>query len=339
MKKHQPRPRPPQKRCRHKVVPTTAQRRDGPMYYHGGPGGRAVGSTLLPPSETGAAPRLQLALQAYPDILQGMDAPVYDANFVYITSSLKVATSYACDCGGAVYIVVPEGEVDLDPDTPDRVDCFRCGRARVVGLARPDAWGASDFSIFHGKMSDLYALFGVLERLADSAVERGFVRQTIQDRFWQGGGSYVGFYDSLVTRNKLLQLMPLEIARIQYASPGELVLRGDAQALINITDILDVFDENWLDLHKSYREIRKILVKERLLSAKPTASFSNEAVEQFVLKRTIEFASELRLENVDKIRSACDGNTLVFCKVVLSIFRRANELYKFHAEGRVQRAS
>ncbi|MBM3505900.1 MAG: hypothetical protein FJX65_18820 [Alphaproteobacteria bacterium] len=40
-------------------------------------------------------------------------------------------------------------------------------------------WAANEFSHFHGKMSDLYALFGVLGRLDGShgATERGFIRQ------------------------------------------------------------------------------------------------------------------------------------------------------------------
>ncbi|WP_316228328.1 hypothetical protein [Bradyrhizobium sp. SZCCHNR1039] len=202
-------------------------------------------------------------------------------------------------------------------------------------------WGTNDFSIFHGKMSDLYALFGVLARLNDPAdqTEQGFIRATIKERFWQGGGSYVGFYDSLMARNKLLRLTPLEVARIQYASPGEIDLRGDPQALINITDIIDVFDEAWVDLAKQYTELRKSLAKERLLSAKPTAEFSSEHMKNFVQEKTVKFAEALRIEGVGNIFDACDQNTLVFAKVILSIFRRANELYKFHAEGRVQRAS
>lgn len=201
-------------------------------------------------------------------------------------------------------------------------------------------WGTNDFSIFHGKMSDLYALFGVLGRLdgSDSKLEQAFIKNTIRDRFWQGGGSYVGFYDSLMARNKLLKLTPLEVEKIRYSSPGEIALRGDAEALINVTDILDVFDEKWIALAKSYSDIRKTLAKEKLLSAKPTAEFSSEAVKTYVQAKTLAFAKELRLESVDNILAACEQNTLIFAKVILSIFRRANELYKFHAEGRVQRA-
>jgi hypothetical protein len=45
----------------------------------------------------------------------------------------------------------------------------------------------------------------------------------------------------------------------------------------------------------------------------------------------------MSLERVDEIYDACDRNVLVFAKVILSVFRRANELYAYHAESRVQR--
>jgi hypothetical protein len=200
-------------------------------------------------------------------------------------------------------------------------------------------WGTNDFSHFHGKMADLYALFGVLDRLGGShdATERGFIRKAIQERFWQGGGSYVGFYDTLMVRNRLLNVSPLEVTRIQYASPGEIALRGDKRALSDINDILEVFDEKWSELFGSYKNIRGTLRKERLLRARPSARFSSPSMRIFVRDATREFAEEMRLERIGEIYEACDRNALVFAKVILSIFRRANELYTFHAEGRIQR--
>jgi hypothetical protein len=253
------------------------------------------------------------------------------------------------DSDGVVLLSRVKAENARNPDYWPGIGFF--ARSHTTQFNRPLAsgdtqtfkidgkWGTNDFSIFHAKMSDLYALFGVLERLdgSDSAAEQTFIRRTIQERFWRGGGSYVGFYDTLMARNKLLKLMPLEIAKIQYSSPGEIALRGDVQALINITDIIEVFDEDWSALERAYRNIRGTLAKEKLLSAGPTAKFSSEPMQTFVLEKTNEFAKALRLENVDKIYNACDENTLVFAKVILSIFRRGNELYKFHAEGRVQR--
>jgi hypothetical protein len=216
----------------------------------------------------------------------------------------------------------------------------RIKTSSVIQSFRIDGkWGTNDFSHFNAKISDLYGLFGVLGRLegVNSKTEMGFIRHTIQERFWQGGGSYVGFYDSLIDRNRLLRLAPLEVAKIQYASPGEIALRGNKRALSDVSSILDVFDEKRDALAMSYRNIRGSLRKEGLLSAEPTTPFSSNTMRDFIRNKTREFAEQMRLERIDDIYDACDRNPLVFAKVILSIFRRADELYKFHAEGRVQR--
>lgn len=201
-------------------------------------------------------------------------------------------------------------------------------------------WASTDFSQFHNKMADLYALFGVVNRLDGNGgqVELGFVRQTIRDRFWQGGGSYSSFYDTLIERNRQVKVAPLEIDRIQYASPGEIALRGNQKALSDVSAILDVFENDWENLQGLYRNIYSALKKEQLLSAKPTSKFSSNAARKFVLGKSKELAAELQIDLVDEIFEACERNTLVFAKVILSIHRRANELFKFHAEGRVQKA-
>jgi hypothetical protein len=141
-----------------------------------------------------------------------------------------------------------------------------------------------------------------------------------------------------MARNRLLKLSPLDVEKIQYASPGELILRGNKKALSNVSDILDVFDEKWSEFAESYRKIQGVLRKERLLRAGPSAQFSSDPVKNFVRGQTQKFASNMQLENIAEIYEACDRNVLIFAKVTLSIFRRANEVYKFHAEGRVQRA-
>src|SRR5258708_133335 len=112
--------------------------------------------------------------------------------------------------------------------------------------------------------SYFYALFVVLHRIGgrNNATERGFIRKAIQDRFWRGGGSYLGFYDDLMERNRLLSLSPLEVAKIQYASPGVISLRGDRKVLSDINDIIEVFDEKWEQLALTYKNIHGTLQKE-----------------------------------------------------------------------------
>jgi len=201
-------------------------------------------------------------------------------------------------------------------------------------------WGASDFSRFHGKMAELYALFGVLNRLdgTHGKSEQGFIREAIKERVWQGGGSYVGFYDELMARNRKLGLIPLDVAKIRYASPGEIDLRGNSSVLSDISDVLDLFEDQSVDLRRAYRSIHGALRKERLLSADPSTDFSSEAMRDFIESRTHEFASQMQIDKVDLIFAACDENVLVFSKVFLSIYRRSMALYSFQEEGRIQRA-
>ena len=197
-------------------------------------------------------------------------------------------------------------------------------------------WEARDFSKFHGKMSDLYSLFSILDRLEEKqpVSERAVMKKFVQDRFWQGGGSYVGFYDDLFTY--IRSISPLSVARIQYASPGSFALRGNKDALSEITQMIETFELYQDKLELSYRQIYGILRKGHLPRAEKLSSFSSSSVEDFVRERTFNFLNEMKIQKANEIFKACDEIVLVFAKVALSVFRRGNELYSFHAEGRVQ---
>lgn len=200
-------------------------------------------------------------------------------------------------------------------------------------------WGADDFSHFYGKMSDLYALFAMLNRLegATAPAERGFFAQALKERLWRGGGSYNGFYDDLDSRNAKQAVPSLEVSRIQYASPGQIDLRGDKDALAYTSDVIAVFEDHSYTLRKLYNEARGALQKAKLLKAGPETDFPSPAIKQFVNGKIRELAEAMKLENIDDMYAASGPNVLVFAKLVLSIFRRANELYAFEDEGRIQR--
>ena len=171
------------------------------------------------------------------------------------------------------------------------------------------------------------------------AAEKGFVNRIIHDRYWRGGGgSYVGFYDSLMARNNVMQLARLDVAKIQYASPGEMKLRGNREALSSVTTTMSIFDENAASLKNSYSMIYGILKKEKLLSASPNSQFGLQNIEKLVLDRSKALSKEIGIENVDEVFDICDQNVLVFAKLVLSMYRRAHELYKYQDEGRVQKS-
>jgi hypothetical protein len=213
---------------------------------------------------------------------------------------------------------------------------------RIIGAAiqrfKIDGnWGSDDFTQFHSRMSDLYALFAVLKGvdLQTQSATLASVKQSIQEKFWQGGGSYVGFYDGLL-KHVRGSINPLDVAAIRYASPGEIKFRGDKDALSEVARVIMIFEEMDHQLHAAYRKIYGALQKDHLLSADRNAGFSSKALEDFVRKETFDLANAMGLEKTEDLFAACDENLLIFAKVILSIYRRAKQIYNFHVEGRVQ---
>jgi hypothetical protein len=197
-------------------------------------------------------------------------------------------------------------------------------------------WSASDFARFHGKISNLYAIMVVLSNMETShaEIEKRYIKDSIQRRFWAGGGSYVGFYDDLF--NHVRSLRPLDVEKIEYASPGEIALSGDSAALSDIDRIVEKFENNHRIFQSEHNRLHAILAREKLLRPRGRERFSTPALAERVRQDTAAFAEAMTINKTEEIYEACDRNSLIFCKVILSIYRRANELYLFHAEGRVQ---
>jgi hypothetical protein len=195
-------------------------------------------------------------------------------------------------------------------------------------------WGANDFSHFHGKLSDLYAFVGAARRLAGKFAKQEFdyISGAIKSRLWQGGGSYVAFYDDLV--NKVQAISPLEISKIQYASPGEIIFRGDASLFKDVREVMDAFRDNRRELHALYVSIHGALSKASLLRASRTSRVPR-AIADTIFKECSALASGMNVDGVDTLYDACDRDLLTFAKVVMSMYRRADDLYSFQAEGRV----
>jgi len=116
---------------------------------------------------------------------------------------------------------------------------------------------------------------------------------------------------------------------------GQIALSGDADAFSDIDRIVEQFEANNRAFRSENNRLRGILAGEKLLRPRGRQRFSSPQVSRHVREETIKFANAMRIEKIDEIYEACGRNSVVFCKVILSIYRRANEIYLFHAEGRV----
>ncbi|TDK49648.1 NAD(+)--rifampin ADP-ribosyltransferase [Antarcticimicrobium luteum] len=103
-------------------------------FFHGGLAGRVMGNYLLPASETGHDPKN--LKEHFPT----------RASLVYLTTSIDEAGIYAIQTGGkpgAIYLVEPEGPLELDVETfrplelmlADRDLVRRYGRATLISSA------------------------------------------------------------------------------------------------------------------------------------------------------------------------------------------------------------
>lgn len=99
-------------------------------YFHGGVPGLAPGGLLLPPETTGTARTLTA------DVLDMGGAARLDR--VYVTGAREVARVYAALYpDGALYEVVPDGELVADPDCLVAGVSWECPAARVVRVVDP----------------------------------------------------------------------------------------------------------------------------------------------------------------------------------------------------------
>lgn len=199
-------------------------------------------------------------------------------------------------------------------------------------------WAATDFSRFYNKFADLYALFAVFGEnwvdLSDGKKEE--VSDIVKSKMFRGGGSYVGLYDQLMDQVISSSLSTLDVKEIKYASPGKLVLSGNPEVLSDVNDAIKLMSMSKDSLGASYRKIHGILSVEKLLGERPTKKFSTPDRQRFVKTQTDHFASEMGLSDTQALYEASGRKTIVYSKIVLSIYRRLKEVYLFHEEGRIQ---
>lgn len=198
-------------------------------------------------------------------------------------------------------------------------------------------WEATDFSGFYGKIADTYALMYVsrgLGAVSATEVDKIFLRDSILEKNWQGGGSYASFYGGM--RGRARTRHPLRVSGIEYHSPGYIEVVGNTAVLLGVNDSVNSVIKDHAQISKVYKAVYRALKQDGLLRADKGKSFSTDAAEAYTLKQASRLAGMVGLHNVSFILEACENNVVVFAKVVLSFSRRIRDLARFYVEGRVK---
>ncbi|WP_417826462.1 hypothetical protein [Thalassospira povalilytica] len=198
------------------------------------------------------------------------------------------------------------------------------------------AWAAIDFSSFYSKMADLYGLAFVDHLLEDRQQARKAtqtLKSSIINKLWRGGGSYVGFYSDLIRDNE--NMTPLNVKKIQYASPGTIEFSGDLAVFNEMMRYLEKFSQNRDISANIYKSIDQALSKEKLKKADPNTTFSSEALTDYIVKSSHSLIELMGIGKPENLFEACDKNAVIYAKLSLSIHRRLKGIHDFYSEGRV----
>ena len=123
--------------------------------------------------------------------------------------------------------------------------------------------------------------------------------------------------------------------RIAYNSPGEIIVRGEQDALREVADLIGTYKQNPVDASNRYTSLRSLLRKEGFLSRSEMPPEPTEGMLGLICRLANELLSSVGMQNGERLFVACRNDPIIYAKVSLSLIRRVRDAALFYAEGRV----
>jgi len=152
---------------------------------------------------------------------------------------------------------------------------------------------------------------------------------------WRGGFSTVNFYHSLYA--KLPQDARPQIKKIQYASPGFILLEEALIVAGSLAGIVAAVTVSIDKIHDTYNKIQKGLSERKLTKLEvqlkdleldlARLEFVKESKQKLIESMCIP--KEIQVE----LARRCDGNELMELKILMSLHRRIEPMAKMQREG------
>lgn len=196
-------------------------------------------------------------------------------------------------------------------------------------------WALRDFGHFYSKFSDIYAFEMTIDKVLDKRTpdtKRKAIQQAFRHYPFRGGSSYGGFY------NDLAGVLSLEeqpgVDGVRYESPGYVAIRGYQHIFDRVYNSIQLYRSEFIEIKSAYKKLYTHLSALGYLKASRKDFDNSDLASTSILTEAENLARLLGMADIDLIKQLCDGNTLVFAKVVLSYSRRVEGAFDFFAEGR-----
>lgn len=201
------------------------------------------------------------------------------------------------------------------------------------------SWELGEFSRFYGKVEDIYYIFNDIRRFSDpsTSLETRAVISEALDRPWRGGGSYVGYYEKIANDNA--PTAKLRVSGIKYNSPGYVAIKAKKQPFDDMIALVQSYATSKPDVRKAYNRLYQFMLTNKLLSRDEVRVFVSDDTRVRVRELAEILDNYMPGISFDTFVAMSNNNDIVAAKVLLSVFRRMDGLYKFFEEGRVRYAA
>lgn len=196
------------------------------------------------------------------------------------------------------------------------------------------SWDLGEFSTLYGQIEDVYYILTDIRRYSNPSSSQKEKNQITSafERPWRGGGSYVGFYDNIANDN--LPVARLKVSGIQYNSPGFVKLKAKRESFDSMIALLQAYSHEPKLTRKSYIALYKFLSFGGFLKA-PADTVISSVNDEEITKLAKGLESYMTGVSFDTLYEMSGKNTLVAAKVLMSVYRRVEKLFRFFEEGRV----
>jgi hypothetical protein len=205
----------------------------------------------------------------------------------------------------------------------------------VETLLIDGSWDLGEFSQLYGQIEDIYYISFDMDRYDDPQIsiqEKYIIKQSF-DRSWDGGGSYVAFYRDVANDNDYHA--PLRVSGIQYNSPGHVKIHARSEPFKNVLHILQYYSDNETKVRKAYNALGAFMSANKLKRKGASNTLMTDSVRNSLESKCQDLSVHLPGISYDTLKEMTGGNSLVAAKVIASIFRRVERLFRFFDEGRV----
>ncbi len=264
--------------------------------------------------------------------------------YVYANESAYYEVDAECIFSEKIKLSPFEGEVPNDV-IPDRGFFAADHNVQYNPIILPPSthdvpidghWSMSDFKEFYSKYADIYVFHECMRQIRGKGIRNIPVQyvSAFRDKPFRGGSSYLGFFSSL--KSALPRGSKPRLEAIQWASPGEITIRGSKGLFEHVeTQVLN-FEKSYAEAKPAYKNLREFMITNGWLEITADEYKKPSADEEKLLSSLIvELVKELHIPGGRSFSHILEGNQIVEAKIFMAVFRRLETLIGYFREGRV----